>query len=156
MTLPASWAAADSGRRFIWFDFDTSELTERARDAVRGYVATWNGRCPVRLWVTGHVDGAEARAARVTLDIERAQAVAGEFKLTGTPAWTIDVGSKNFTAPLVETALDQREPQNRRVELRFAPMIASGRVECALPQQEIVAAPECVLIMADGTRCTRE
>jgi hypothetical protein len=156
MAFPTSWVAADSGRRFIFFDSSSSELTERARESVAGFIAVWNGKCPLNVFLDGHVDAAEARTASVNLDIERAHAVAEQFKRLGTPAWTFEITGWGNSRALVPTRLGVSEPQSRRVELQFRRLPVSGRLECEPgmpPQVDGVPSPECNVILTDGVRC---
>jgi hypothetical protein len=63
----------------VFFAPSSSVLTDEARWELRAFVDEQNGKCPLFVELTGHVDASEVRIAPIHLDIERAQAVAREL-----------------------------------------------------------------------------
>ena len=84
-------------------------IAEAARNATR--VTT------TRIDVAGHADKTGAAPYNQTLSRARANAVAAELVRLGVAQSTISITAFGDTRPLVATAADVREPQNRRVEI---------------------------------------
>lgn len=112
------------------FDFDSAaltsdhrrQITQIADQIVALMVKEPNGR----VTLTGHTDLVGAEATNLDLGRKRAVAVAAALAEAGIPRTMFDISSAGKTAPVVET--QQREPRNRRVEVRFAgaPIGAEG------------------------------
>jgi outer membrane protein OmpA-like peptidoglycan-associated protein len=135
----------------VFFAPNSSVLTEEALWNLRTFVDERNAKCPLFVELTGHVDASEARVAPILLDIERAQAVARELRRLVTTAWTIKVDGAHVSQQRVLTGLGVSEEQNRRVEVCYEHVPASGFLECGPPVK--YRAQECVLTLEDGTRC---
>jgi len=115
---PAPVAAPAPARTYlVFFDFDSSALTDRAREII-GEAATNAPRVQTtRIEVTGHTDTVGSAAYNQALSVRRANAVAAELERRGIPRSQMVITGRGFSQPLVPTGPNVREPQNRRVEI---------------------------------------
>ncbi|HWA91890.1 MAG TPA: caspase family protein [Rhizomicrobium sp.] len=104
----------------VFFDYNKSELTEKAAEVVQAAAANYEAMKSKRCITTGHIDGAELTAGyerkagkTVPLSQRRANSVKAYLALLGLKA-TIVAQGKGFADPLVPTGPGAREPQNRR------------------------------------------
>ena len=110
--------APQSARTYlVFFDFDRADLTDRARAVVAEAAASARGGVPTRLEVSGHADRSGSPAYNQRLSERRAESVANELVARGVPRNDISVQAFGESRPLVATADNVREPQNRRVEI---------------------------------------
>ena len=101
----------------VFFDWDRSDLTDRARQIV-GEAAQASTRVQyTRIEVQGNADRSGTPAYNQGLSLRRAQTVAAELVRDGVPRTAIDIQAFGDTRPLVPTAAGVREPQNRRVAI---------------------------------------
>lgn len=99
----------------VFFDWDRSDLTERARTIVAEAAGKSSG--VTRIDVQGHTDASGKAEYNQALSVRRANAVASELVRDGVPQNVISITGYGETHPLVKTADGVREPQNRRVEI---------------------------------------
>ena len=85
-----------------------------------------------RITITGHTDLVGGEQANLDLGRKRAVAVAAALAQAGVALSAMDVASAGASTPVVETP--EREPRNRRVEVRFA----GGPVEPARPEPPVL------------------
>jgi outer membrane protein OmpA-like peptidoglycan-associated protein len=101
----------------VFFDWDRADLTDRARqvvgDAVQGAKRVSN----TRIEVAGHADRSGTPAYNQALSQRRAESVGAELVRQGINRSDIIVTAFGESRPLVPTADNVREPQNRRVEI---------------------------------------
>ena len=118
--VPVPAAIAAPARTYlVFFDWNSADLTPRARDIIAEAVRN-SARLPhTRIEVTGHTDRTGAAAANQALSLRRAQVVAAEMERWGVPNSAIDIHAAGDTRPLVPTAAGVREPENRRVEIVY-------------------------------------
>ena len=106
----------------VFFDWNQYALTSRARQIVveaahaTSYVRT------TRINVNGYTDSSAApgpagQRYNYALSVKRARSVEAELIRNGVPASEIIIRGYGDTNPLVPTAPNTREPQNRRVEI---------------------------------------
>lgn len=118
--LPRVWPAEEAPlvrTYLVFFDWDRADLSQRARDII-GEAVRNSTRIPhTRIEVTGHADNTGTPAYNQQLSLRRAQAVTAELELRGVPANIIMVHAVGDTRPLLPTAANTREPQNRVVEI---------------------------------------
>jgi outer membrane protein OmpA-like peptidoglycan-associated protein len=101
----------------VFFDWDKSDLTARARQII-AEAAQNVGRVEVtRIEVSGHADRTGSAPYNQALSERRAGNVAAELVRDGVPQNIITVEGFGYSRPLVPTAAGVREPQNRRVEI---------------------------------------
>jgi uncharacterized protein with beta-barrel porin domain len=98
----------------VFFDFDKSNLTDKAQEVVEEAVRTAKSNGFVKVLVTGHTDTVGSDSYNQALSIRRAQSVKDEMVREGLDANGIAIEGKSFHDPLVPTGPGVREPQNRR------------------------------------------
>ena len=107
----------------MFFDWDRSELTARAREIVAQAAQASTHVQTTRIEVNGYTDTSSihggARGARYNqgLSIRRATSVKAELIRDGVPGTAIDIHGYGETRPLVAPGPNPRAPQNRRVEI---------------------------------------
>ena len=119
----AAPAPAPSRTYLVFFDWDQSELSDRARLIIAEAAQASTRVQTTRLEVDGYTDNSAARpgphgvAYNQALSVRRAQAVQAELVRDGVPGAAIDIHGYGESHPLVATGPNTREPQNRRVEI---------------------------------------
>ncbi|GBQ67489.1 outer membrane protein [Ameyamaea chiangmaiensis NBRC 103196] len=107
----------------VFFDWDKSVLTSRAREIVAQAAQASTHVQTTRIEVNGYTDnsaahpGARGEKYNMGLSIRRADSVKAELVRDGVPANAIDIHGYGEAHPLVPTGPNTREPQNRRVEI---------------------------------------
>ncbi|HSE77839.1 MAG TPA: OmpA family protein [Alphaproteobacteria bacterium] len=101
----------------VFFDWDRSDLSSEARQAIANAAASAKSGNVARIIATGHADRSGSVRYNQGLSERRAAAVRTELIRLGIPVAQIVIVGKGETAPLVPTADGVREPQNRRVEI---------------------------------------
>jgi outer membrane protein OmpA-like peptidoglycan-associated protein len=118
------------------FAFNGSELTPDHRKQITqiaDQLVTLRLKQPSgRITITGHTDLVGGEQANLDLGRKRAVAVAAALAQAGVALSAMDITSAGASTPVVETA--EREPRNRRVEVRFA----GGPVEPAQPEPPVL------------------
>ncbi len=114
---PAAAAPAPARTYLVFFDFDSSALTDRARQIIGEAAANAPRVQTTRIEVTGHTDTVGTAAYNQALSVRRANAVAAELERRGIPRSQMVITGRGFSQPLVPTGANVREPQNRRVEI---------------------------------------
>jgi OmpA-OmpF porin, OOP family len=111
-------AAPAPARTFlVFFDWDRSDLTARAREIIGEAAQGARRGQPTRIEVAGHADRTGTAQYNQRLSERRAEAVAAELVRNGINRADITTTGFGFERPLVPTAAGVREPQNRRVEI---------------------------------------
>ena len=116
-------APAPARTYLVFFDWDHSELTGRAREIIAEAAQASTRVQTTRIEVNGYTDnsaahpGARGQRYNQGLSVRRAASVKAELIRDGVPATAIDTQGFGETHPLVPTGPDTREPQNRRVEI---------------------------------------
>jgi outer membrane protein OmpA-like peptidoglycan-associated protein len=100
----------------VFFDWDRADLTDRTRQII-GEAASARSAGVTRIEVNGHADRSGSPQHNQTRSVRRAEAVAAELVRRGVPRNEIVTRGFGEQNPLVPTADDVREPQNRRVEI---------------------------------------
>jgi outer membrane protein OmpA-like peptidoglycan-associated protein len=115
---PAPAAAPQPQRSFIvFFDWNRADLTDRARQIIADAAQNARSQRTTRIEVAGHADRSGTVQYNQALSRRRAETVAAELVRLGIAREEIVVTALGETQPLVPTADDVREPQNRRVEI---------------------------------------
>ena len=110
-------AATPSRTYLVFFDWDRSDLTARARQIIADAASNAGRTQLTRIEVDGNADRSGTPAYNMGLSRRRAETVAAELVRDGIPRQAIDIQAFGDTRPLVPTAAGVREPQNRRVEI---------------------------------------
>jgi outer membrane protein OmpA-like peptidoglycan-associated protein len=113
----AAPAPAPARSYLVFFDWDKSDLTDRAKAIVKEAADNSTRVQVTRIEVNGYTDTSGTPAYNLGLSMRRAKAVAGELVRDGVPQNTISVQGFGETHLLVATGPGVREPQNRRVEI---------------------------------------
>jgi outer membrane protein OmpA-like peptidoglycan-associated protein len=101
----------------VFFDWNRSDLTERARQIIGEAASASTSVQSTRIEVAGHADRSGTPAYNQGLSQRRANTVAAELVRRGVNRNAIAISAFGETRPLVPTADGVREPQNRRVEI---------------------------------------
>ncbi len=122
---PAVPAPAPARTYLVFFDWDSDQLSPRARQIVASAAAASTHVQTTTIEVDGYADtshalpGERGQAYNLRLSLRRAQAVRTELVRDGVPSDVISVHGYGDTHLLVATGPNVREPQNRRVEIVF-------------------------------------
>ena len=101
----------------VFFDWDKSNLTDRARGIIRDAAANSTKVAYTKIDVNGNADTSGSHVYNQGLSMRRAVAVANELVKDGVPKAAISITASGDTHLLVPTGPGVREPQNRRVEI---------------------------------------
>ncbi len=121
--IPVAPPPAEARTYLVFFDWDRSDLTARAREIVAQAAQASTHVQTTRIEVNGYTDtssihgGARGAAYNQALSVRRAKSVQAELVRDGVPTSAIDIHGYGETHPLVATGPNAREPQNRRVEI---------------------------------------
>jgi OOP family OmpA-OmpF porin len=110
-------APAPARSYLVFFDWNKSTLTDRARSIIKDAADNSTHVQYTRIEVNGYTDTSGTPAYNQGLSVRRAQAVAGELVRDGVPQGAISIQGFGETHLLVATGPGVREPQNRRVEI---------------------------------------
>ncbi len=116
-------APAPARTYLVFFDWDKSYLTPRARQIVAEAAQNSTRVQTTQIEVNGYADTSHALPGRrgqeynLRLSIRRADSVRAELVRDGVPTGAIEVHGYGDTHLLVPTGPNVREPQNRRVEI---------------------------------------
>jgi len=101
----------------VFFDWNRADLTDRARQIIGEAAAARTSVRSTRIEVSGHADRSGTPQYNQALSMRRAEAVAAELARRGVPRNEMAIQAFGESRPLVPTADNVREPQNRRVEI---------------------------------------
>lgn len=101
----------------VFFDWDQSTLTDRARAVVKEAAEASTRIAYTRIEVNGYTDTSGVKQFNQALSVRRAEAVAAELVKLSVPRQAIAIQGFGDTKLLVPTGANTREPQNRRVEI---------------------------------------
>jgi outer membrane protein OmpA-like peptidoglycan-associated protein len=101
----------------VFFDWDKSILTDRARDTIGLAAQAYRQKGGARVTATGHTDTSGPDDYNMALSLRRANAVKDQLVHDGVKPEDISVVGLGETSPLVPTGDGVREAQNRRVEI---------------------------------------
>ena len=121
-TLAAAPAPVPARSYLVFFDWNQYALTSRARQIVVEAAHATSYVHTTRINVNGYTDSSAApgpagQKYNYALSVKRARSVEAELIRNGVPASEIVIRGYGDTNPLVPTAPNTREPQNRRVEI---------------------------------------
>jgi outer membrane protein OmpA-like peptidoglycan-associated protein len=113
----AAPAPAPARTYLVFFDWDKSDLTDRAKQIIAEAATASTHVTYTRIEVNGYTDLSGTPQYNQGLSVRRANSVAAQLVADGVPKTAIDIKGFGETHPLVPTAQGVREPQNRRVEI---------------------------------------
>ena len=114
MAAPATMPARTY---LVFFDWDRSDLTARARQIVAEAASASGHVQTTQISVNGYTDLSGTQRYNQVLSVRRAKAVEAELIRDGIQRSEIAIQGFGESNPLVQTAAGVREPQNRRVEI---------------------------------------
>jgi OmpA-OmpF porin, OOP family len=103
----------------VFFDAGKSTLSVDARLIIADAAAAYRKHDAHLLSIIGHADRAGGDAANGKVSLRRALAVRRAFVAAGIPASEIGIAARGESEPAFLTPDQTKEPQNRRVEIRF-------------------------------------
>ena len=110
-------APAPARSYLVFFDWDKSTLTDRARQIIKTAADASTQVQYTRIEVNGYTDTSGTPQYNQALSLRRARAVQAELIKDGVPQNAITIQGFGDTHLLVPTGPGVREPQNRRVEI---------------------------------------
>jgi outer membrane protein OmpA-like peptidoglycan-associated protein len=110
-------APAPARTYLVFFDWDKSDLTARARQIISEAAQASTHVQTTRIEVNGYTDLSGTAKYNMGLSVRRADAVKAELIRDGVSSSEIYTQGFGESHPLVPTAQGVREPQNRRVEI---------------------------------------
>lgn len=118
--LAACGASVDATGYIVYFGFDRTNLTDRARATLDDVVAAVNNLGTNALSVVGHADTVGTNAYNQGLSERRARRVAEYLNNNGIPSSKMTLAGRGERELAKPTADNVREPLNRRVEITLS------------------------------------
>ena len=118
---PPPAPVCNSGPYIVFFDWDKSNLRPDAASVLDNAVAQYANCGNAKVMLAGHADKSGAATYNVGLSQRRNDTVRSYLESRGVAGGAIATEAFGETAPLVQTADGEREPQNRRVEITYGP-----------------------------------
>ena len=118
---PPPAPVCNSGPYIVFFDWDKSNLRPDAASVLDNAVAQYTNCGMAKVMLAGHADKSGTAKYNVGLSQRRNDTVRGYLASKGVTDGAISAEAFGETAPLVQTADGEREPQNRRVEVTYGP-----------------------------------
>jgi len=117
---PVAAVKPAAAERFqLFFDFNKSKLTAEAARTVQEVAKVAKAAGYPKLALVGYTDLAGKADFNMRLSLKRAEAVRKALIAAGVPADRLSAEGRGKTDPQVSTKDGVREPQNRRVVVRF-------------------------------------
>ncbi|MGM9483972.1 peptidoglycan-associated lipoprotein Pal [Roseateles sp. NT4] len=113
-----SQEANGSGKRTIYFDFDSDVVKEEYRPLVDLHARRLKARSQAALMLEGNTDERGGREYNLALGQRRAEAVAKSLTLLGAGANQVEAVSFGKERPAVQGGGEEAWAKNRRVELK--------------------------------------
>jgi outer membrane protein OmpA-like peptidoglycan-associated protein len=118
---PPPAPVCNTGPYIVFFDWDNSNLRPDAASVLDNAVAQYSNCGSAKVMLAGHADKSGTAKYNVGLSQRRNDTVRTYLESKGVTAGAIATEAFGETAPLVQTADGEREPQNRRVEVTYGP-----------------------------------
>ncbi len=118
--LAACAGGAGPGNFIVYFGFDRTNLTDRARATLDEVVAAVQSMGATALSVVGHADTVGSVSYNQGLSERRARRVANALVERGVPAGSMTLAGRSENDPARATGDNVREPLNRRVEITLS------------------------------------
>ncbi len=118
---PPPAAVCNTGPYIVFFDWDKSNLRPDAASVLDNAVAQYANCGNAKVMLAGHADRSGTTTYNVGLSQRRNATVRGYLESKGVSGGAIATEAFGETAPRVQTADGEREPQNRRVEVAYGP-----------------------------------
>ncbi|OPY87312.1 MAG: Outer membrane protein precursor [Syntrophus sp. PtaU1.Bin208] len=101
----------------LYFLSDSKELTEESKTRLDEVVLSINRIHPAEIAIVGHTDRVGDRKRNFRLGLDRATQVKHLLITRGVDPGMVEVSSHGEDNPLIKTADEVSEPENRRVEI---------------------------------------
>ena len=118
---PPPAPVCNTGPYIVFFDWDQSNLRPDAASVLDNAVAQYSNCGTAKVMLAGHADKSGSAKYNVGLSERRNTTVRSYLESKGVAGGAIATQAFGETAPLVQTADGEREPQNRRVEVTYGP-----------------------------------
>jgi outer membrane protein OmpA-like peptidoglycan-associated protein len=118
---PPPAPVCNTGPYIVFFDWDKSNLRPDAASVLDNAVAQYTNCGNAKVMLAGHADKSGTATYNVGLSQRRNSTVRSYLESKGVAGGAITSEAFGETAPLVQTADGEREPQNRRVEVTYGP-----------------------------------
>ena len=118
---PPPAPVCNTGPYIVFFDWDKSNLRPDAASVLDNAVAQYANCGMAKVMLAGHADKSGTAKYNVGLSQRRNDTVRSYLESKGVAGGAISTEAFGETAPLVQTADGEREPQNRRVEVTYGP-----------------------------------
>lgn len=118
---PPPAPVCNTGPYIVFFDWDKSNLRPDAASVLDNAAAQYSNCGSAKVMLAGHADKSGTAKYNVGLSERRNDTVRAYLETKGVSAGAIATEAFGETAPLVQTADGEREPQNRRVEVSYGP-----------------------------------
>lgn len=105
--------------RYVFFDFDKSELKEESHDELNEVTKLLNRNPAWKLELAGHTDDVGSDAYNLPLSEARARSVGNYIFMTGISEDRMSYLGFGNTKPLEKDTTEEARTKNRRVEIRF-------------------------------------
>lgn len=115
--LAACAPGVTTANYIVYFGFDRTNLTDRARAVIDDVVAAVQSMGATSLSVVGHADTVGSVDYNQGLSERRARRVGDALVQRGIPASSMVLAGRSELEPAVQTGDNVREPLNRRVEI---------------------------------------
>jgi OmpA-OmpF porin, OOP family len=116
----AACRAQQAANFIVYFGFDRTDLTDRARQTLDEVVSAVQGMGATALSVVGHADTVGSVEYNQGLSERRARRVADGLGERGIPPGAMTLAGRSELQPAVQTGDGVREPLNRRVEITLS------------------------------------
>ncbi len=116
----AACGAAPVDAFIVYFGFNRTNLTDRARQTLDEVVSAVNSMGATALSVVGHTDTVGSDGYNQGLSERRARRVANGLASRGIPAGAMTLAGRGERQLAVATGNNVREPKNRRVEISLS------------------------------------
>ncbi len=116
---PAAAAPGSPGTFIVFFDVDTDKLTDEAEEILSEVVRAAKEASTAKILAAGHADLAGPADYNESLARRRAEAVVQYLVQSGVDKLRLESESFGERKPLIPTAEDEFQLQNRRVEIQF-------------------------------------
>lgn len=118
---PPPAPVCNTGPYIVFFDWDKSNLRPDAASVLDNAVAQYANCGMAKVMLAGHADKSGTATYNVGLSQRRNDTVRSYLESKGVTGGAISTEAFGESAPLVQTADGEREPQNRRVEVTYGP-----------------------------------
>ena len=118
---PPPAPVCNTGPYIVFFDWDKSNLRPDAASVLDNAVAQYANCGSAKVMLAGHADKSGTATYNVGLSQRRNSTVRSYLESKGVAGSAIATEAFGESAPLVQTADGEREPQNRRVEVTYGP-----------------------------------